>query len=112
MDAERQTALHTGLGRNVELTALGATLPERGAAGAKSRELLPQLARRGVGGARAKDIPRGLRVMLSLGSPPANDTWSTSCVAWPEETKFELKTGLAVPTPWFNESNAFRVKAD
>ncbi len=49
MDAERQTALHTGLGRNVELADLGATLSEGGGeAETKAPEIFRQLLQQAI----------------------------------------------------------------
>jgi HD-GYP domain-containing protein (c-di-GMP phosphodiesterase class II) len=48
MDAERPTALHTGLGRNVELVELGPTLSTEGAADGKGPEIFRQLLQQAI----------------------------------------------------------------
>jgi putative two-component system response regulator len=48
VEAERQTALHTGLGRNVELADMGATLSEAGEAESKAPEIFRQLLQQAI----------------------------------------------------------------
>ena len=48
MDAERPTALHTGLGRNVELTELAPTLSEHNDSESKAPEIFRQLLQQAI----------------------------------------------------------------
>ena len=48
MDAERPTALHTGLGRNVELTELAPALSEHNDSESKGPEIFRQLLQQAI----------------------------------------------------------------